>query len=269
MYILRCSVIVSSINCFDENELYASFRKGVQEYLADRKKSARFFSFLSQDQFTIKDTDITYRVINHWSKLGLLKDSRNEQESGWRKFSFIDVAWIKILSELRTFGLSLNKVKVAFQSISKDDFVLLEYGVSLAMLGKDICVVTFSDGQTDVIPREAIDKLNNKSYIAISLNACLNSVLNDDSCTPLPEKFKLSRIERGVISQIRAGVFDEVTVKFKDGKVDRVDTKTRHMGEIGKLSNVLNGVCHGDFVIKKQDGKVVILEAVKKIKVKA
>lgn len=94
-----------------------------------------------------------------------------------------------------------------------------------------------------------------------------NAILKDESCTPLPEEFKLSRIERGVLSQIRLGAFDEVTIKFKNGKVERVDTKTRHMGEIGKLSNILNGVCHGDFFIKKHDGKISIIESVKKIKV--
>lgn len=260
-------MIESNINCFNGNELYSSFCKGLEKCLEDRKKSARFFSFLSEKQFTIKDTGIKYRVINHWSTQGLLQDSRTEHEAGWRKFSFIDVAWIQILLELRTFGLSLDKIKVAFKSIGKDDFVLLEYGVSLAMLGKDICIVVFSDGEADVIPRATIDKLSDRSYIAISLNTCLNTILQDDSCSPLLEEFNLSPIERGVLSQMRLGVFDEVLIKFKDGKVDRIDTKTRHMGEIGKLSNILNRICHGDFSIKKKDGKIAIVEAVKKIKV--
>ncbi len=260
-------MIASHINCFDGNELYDSFCKGLEGYLDDRKKSSRFFSFLSEEQFTIKDTGIKYRVINHWSQQGLLRDSRDDKGTGWRKFSFIDVTWLKILSELRAFGLSLDKIKVAFKTISNDCFVLLEYGVSLAMLGKDICVVVFSKGKADVIPRAAIDKLNDRSYIAISLNACLNAILKDESCTPLPEEFKLSRIERGVLSQIRLGVFNEVTIKFKDGKVEFIDTKTRHMGEIGKLSAILNKVLYGEFEIKKVDGKITIVEVVKRIKV--
>ena len=43
----------------------------------------------SEKKFSVKDTNITYRVINHWMAEGLISDARTE-EKGWRKLSIFD-----------------------------------------------------------------------------------------------------------------------------------------------------------------------------------
>lgn len=45
-----------------------------------------------EKKHSIAQTSTTYRVINHWSEIGLINGD-TQQGSGWRKFSLIDLIW--------------------------------------------------------------------------------------------------------------------------------------------------------------------------------
>ncbi len=59
--------------------------------------------------FSVKDLKVPYRKINHWDEKGLLLNTKRE-DGQWRKFNFIDCIWIRILSELRQFGVSFPRI---------------------------------------------------------------------------------------------------------------------------------------------------------------
>lgn len=74
--------------------------------------------------FDVKNTGISYKTINHWDKHDLLV-SRRTDDSKWRKFSFVDFVWLKIIEQFRSIGTSipiLQKVKTEiFQKVNTDD----------------------------------------------------------------------------------------------------------------------------------------------------
>lgn len=61
--------------------------------------------------------DITYRKINDWDENGLILQSRKTKNTGWRFFSILDVVRIKIVSELRRFGLKTNLIKKVLNNL--------------------------------------------------------------------------------------------------------------------------------------------------------
>ena len=65
---------------------------------------------MSSPRFFVKDTGLKYRVINHWDAEGLIHCSRNV-EGGDRKFNFADYVWIKVVEELRSFGVPIPTIK--------------------------------------------------------------------------------------------------------------------------------------------------------------
>ena len=67
-------------------------------------------------RFELKDTEQTYRTINHWCKMGLIDDSRTNTQ-GWRKFSIVELALISIISTLRNFGIPLGTIKVVKEKL--------------------------------------------------------------------------------------------------------------------------------------------------------
>jgi DNA-binding transcriptional MerR regulator len=229
-------------------------------------------NILTEKKFTIKNTDTSYRAINHWSSLGLLDDNRLGENKGWRKFSVVDLVWLKALAEFRKFGMGLDKIKVGYESLKEFDR-LLEFGVFTAIMRNAMYLVIFSDGYIELANRETLSAgeslglLQDSSYLVISINNCLKNIFPNNDLRPHLNNFQLSEKEISILSALRTGGYDEINIHKKNGDVDRIDTKTTHMGEIGKLSDILNTVTNGDFVIKKKDGKISFVEKINKEKV--
>lgn len=66
--------------------------------------------FITKEQFTSGNLDISRRHINYWDNEGLLITQRKEGEK-WRRFSFVELVWLLIVNELRTFGCPLELIK--------------------------------------------------------------------------------------------------------------------------------------------------------------
>ena len=61
--------------------------------------------------FSAKDIRVPYRNINHWDEKGLLLNTKRG-DGQWRKFNFMDCMWVRIISELRKFGVSFALIKL-------------------------------------------------------------------------------------------------------------------------------------------------------------
>ena len=59
--------------------------------------------------FFINEIDIPRNILFNWNKNELLP--YDNIETGWQKFSLIEFTWLKIIKQLRSFGLSLDKLK--------------------------------------------------------------------------------------------------------------------------------------------------------------
>lgn len=51
------------------------------------------------------DSGITYRKINLWEKNGLFRSHRDTEKRGWRRFSFSEVVWLLMISDLKRVGV--------------------------------------------------------------------------------------------------------------------------------------------------------------------
>ncbi len=61
-------------------------------------------------RWSVSDIGTPYRWINYWDRERLLMEIEREGTS-WRKFSFIDYVWVRIVCELRAFGLSFAAIR--------------------------------------------------------------------------------------------------------------------------------------------------------------
>ena len=73
-------------------------------------KVAELHEVLNEQRLSAKDTGVNYRVINHWDEKGIIRFTCANKDSN-RKFSFIDFIWIKIVNELRSFGVKLPVIQ--------------------------------------------------------------------------------------------------------------------------------------------------------------
>lgn len=68
------------------------------------------YAEIIKPNFYLKDIGITARVLAHWKENGLLSPSKSEDLS-WNRFDFAEYIWIRIIQDLRKFGMSLPKIK--------------------------------------------------------------------------------------------------------------------------------------------------------------
>lgn len=84
----------------------------LEEFIDTRSldKLAELYEVMNEEKLSVKDTGVAYRIINHWDEKGLIRCGRVSEEAH-RRFSFIDFMWIKIVEELRSFGISIPVIK--------------------------------------------------------------------------------------------------------------------------------------------------------------
>lgn len=157
-------------------------------------------NIINEKKYTIKDTDATYRTINHWAKLGLIDDDRENEGKGWRKFSIVDLVWLGVLKQLREYGFSLEKIKKGYDAIN-DMPGLLEFGIYMAMAKQAVYLIVLPDGYIELATRssllasESTGLLVEISYLVINLNNCLMSFLPNINYRPKSDTYTLSKKE--------------------------------------------------------------------------
>src|SRR5688572_3290859 len=73
------------------------------------QEQAEISSELLDKEFTSKQLGISYRKISNWDLEGLIPF---DLPSGkWHSFSFMEACWIKVIFELRKFGLPISAIK--------------------------------------------------------------------------------------------------------------------------------------------------------------
>ena len=73
-------------------------------------KIADLFELLNQRELSVKNLGVHPRVITSWDAEKIVRLTRNG-EAGKRKFSFVDFVWVKIVNDLRSFGIKLAVIQ--------------------------------------------------------------------------------------------------------------------------------------------------------------
>lgn len=128
--------------------------------------------------YTLKDLQkffpsLSYRVLNDWDKKKLISGSRKNQDSGWRKFSIIDIIKFFIIIDLRKYGMPIPKIKNVIHNLSlnfifikdpntdefiKTEYLHFEYFLIQSSIGQKILLL-IDDIQFTLLHNEA-DMLN-------------------------------------------------------------------------------------------------------------
>jgi DNA-binding transcriptional MerR regulator len=243
---------------------------------SDQYKGVR--DMLKTKRYTIQDTDTTYRMINHWSSLGLLPEDR-ESESHWHKFSTMDLVWINVMVELREFGMGLDKLQKTKQTLFFPDkkslhpMGIFDVYVLHTLQRHPVYVVVLEDGtgllatEDEYMRSKRLNTLN-VSHVVINLNNIMQRMITDKDLWPIYKKqMALTPEELNLLSYIRDGDYKEVKVKFKDGKVDLFEG-TQSLERQEKLADILQQDDFQEVTLKRENGKTVQVSRIVKKKLK-
>ncbi len=136
---------------------------------------------LKEETYKVKNTDVQYRTINHWTQIGILSQGRSDEDRSWRSFSLIDLFWSSIVVKLRSFGMPLKPILLCKECLFTEiisGFTWLDFAcLHCARIEGDILyLVVFDDGESVLLTRADIE-LNEEaqkslfeSYITINMN---------------------------------------------------------------------------------------------------
>jgi DNA-binding transcriptional MerR regulator len=261
------------VNAVSKN-VFLRNTNGLEDYIAgDEYKIIR--EKLQERRFTVGDTGVTYRVINHWEEKGLIPEGFRQTDKGWRKFSFVEMVWFEVLDQFRDFGFSLEDLKDIKDAVldwneKTKSYPLFEFYVVKAFLSEDDPnILHFSDGNSAIgtLADIEVNKIffGSRSVAQVSLKAILQNL--GFSVTKQGLLMNISDPEVDLISAVRDEDVSKVVIKNKKGKIHEIET-SEMIAENPNLRSITKEIedsdTFADVIMKFSGGKAQSVEVKKK-----
>jgi DNA-binding transcriptional MerR regulator len=252
-----------------------AFDNGFYQYFKERKGS-HISKILNSTERKITFKDITYKMLNDWERAGLIDNKREGNE--WRRFSIIDAVWLKIIKELRSFGMSLKQIKIAKTSLEFQQnkcgvaMPLLEFYTAFAIGNKmPVLILVFNDGVS--IPanytqyKVTRDFLGLENHIQLSLNNIIQGFFPEvDLKEIIKTEIPIELDEMELLAFIRVGEYEKVEIKLDKNKIKLIEGTKREIGE--KVFEVLKSKNYEEIIVRKdKEGNITSLIRKKKLKI--
>jgi len=228
----------------------------------------------------IKDSRISYRLINHWAKYNLITAER-DTEKGWRKYSFMDLLWLNIMLRLRLFNISLDtmvKIKESLYSAFRpketaSQFPILDYHTIMAITKRvPVYLIIFDDGTAEFLTQSEYDISASNFHFADHIKISLNRILQMSffkskvDLEPIPESIHdLSHEETELLFMLRMGKYESIKVKLEDGKIELLEG-VEMLKNDKRIIDILHENNYQNIEIKQKDGNVVLIKRTVQIK---
>ena len=219
-----------------------------------------------------------YRLVNHWDSEGLIPPGRDSNKQ-WRKFSIMDMIWLDIIEDLRTFGFSIEnirKVKEQLHVKSKDTdatYPLLEFFVFIIISNYNpVFLQIYPDGNLKILLQRGLNEIMKKE----KNGKCILLTLNDYVREKLPNLYispcyiNLSDIdddESSLIETIRTKTFQSIKVKMRKGKIDIIEGTETVAAKNKRIVDLLKDEDYQNIELKQENGKVVCINRTIKRKI--
>lgn len=222
-----------------------------------------------------KITEQSKRVIGHWVKEGVITGVQTN-EGGWFYFDRTESIWIDIVSQLREFGLSLQKIKIIRERLFNEEqegFRLIDFALMYSILKSPYIMMVEKDGKINLTTSQLYSDIVKENvlppHIAFNFSHLLKEIFPNNkfdlSVTNLEEVSGLTNDELKILYYIRTGDYKEIRVKMKEGEVYLLEAD-EEMPVNEKLIDIFRKSAYQDIVVKVVDNKMVHITRTERIK---
>ena len=229
---------------------------------------------------SIKGSNVSYRVLNHWCNKGLIEDNREIKKEGvsWRRFSIFDRLWLEVIKELRGYGVSLDIIKKVRKKMSEHvvengyDITNFEYAVYRCKLmsKSQTRLIVFKDGFSEITSQLDMETASIMggwdSYIDVNLNN-IWSKFSDKFLSDKVMSFILADDESKLLAALRLENNSEITIQMDEfGKIKTL--KKKRLLRAGEIEDYVSShMKFGESVQKFKNGKCYLMEVVEQVKI--
>lgn len=242
-------------------------------------KLEKIRTLLRDKRHSISSTTETYRIINSWGEAGLLLEDDQKRESGWRKFSPIDLCWIAVLRELRNLGFPREKLLRTRESLflipedeDKPNTGIFEMYIARVLNKDDVQIIVTPSGQAGICREQELqfsDMFLPSTYITLSFNKLIAEVSRRPELGSKNKFLRaLDKKEEEVLDKIRSDSnLTEVIIKTQDNKITRTIFKNHTQNPEQALTSIKKAMKEGghrEVKLVIHQGKAVLLEETEK-----
>lgn len=233
--------------------------------------------FLWEKNNYVAATGLTNRTVNHWTKMGLLEDSR-EDSAQWNKFNIIQITNVKLLLELRKYITSLKllaEVALNLNDKYEDSSVtILEMLIVVALCDMPVYIAVGSDGKISAMNNNQGDfemvseYLGSESFLIVHLNPIVNKILPGLHLLDLPKQkqVEITMPEKEMLEFIRQKDFKEVKIRKNDKEFLLEGTTYKDVK--GHLNEILKSQDYQNIEIVMEGARIKTIKQTSKKKIK-
>lgn len=145
------------------------FKEGYDFFKEYNKKEQLALSAgLKQKVFRLSETGVNPRIFNQWKREGLVSGIENDRK--WISLDFGQYIWLKIIRDLRAFGVALEDIKFIKEKLTVDIYEAMKQAIpeeKLNQLQKELEeIIAHVETPVDYKPsaRDLIKEMTRKHY---------------------------------------------------------------------------------------------------------
>lgn len=136
-------------------------------------------NYILTKPFSLKDSGLSRRLITYWEEKGLIAGDEKEEEK-WRRFSLIDLVWLRLIAKLRDLEIGVPMIKEIradlFSNVELDQEVVIARVHEVSCIDENSKEQPTSDKIKSALKDTSVSKLF--SYVAsLYLNKTQYSIL--------------------------------------------------------------------------------------------
>ena len=175
--------------------------------------------------------EITSRKLNDWDAKGLLVKHR-QSDNGWRLFSLADVIRLKIIQDLKTYGMSNIQIQKTLNNIFESNDMkrqyLFETFLNVCATARKVVIIVEFDGSASFY-------LEDTAYVNLKMDkSCCKPVLIlpfYDYCMPfMPHNgYKMTVTTSEIVDEQNRARIDSVADKLIDDKNKTINIERKNV----------------------------------------
>ena len=217
---------------------------------------------------------LSKRVVSHWIKKGLI-EAEQSKTGGWYHFSQLEAIWIEIITNLRQFGVELDKIKEIRKQLFTEEirgFSLLEYTLMHSVLKEPYVLLVFQNGTIQLLTITLYGKYLSTKILAPHITLNLYHLAEDifpNNNFHLGQKENniadLNNAELKLLYFIRTGSFQNIKIRLNENDVYLIEG-TKTVSNFDSLIQIIKENKYQDIEIKTEKGNVVNVTCTEKIR---
>ena len=257
--------------------LGSKFYETYEKYLSDEKIEP-FWEAMRIRKYTVGDTNVSYRLINHWQSIGILPEGVIGDD-GWRKFTYIENVWLQIANRLRKFGIGLDKIALVKKGImdwnkKEECYPIFEYYIFRAWAtSDDLYIVILSNGQAVIADTQQIEMSKIGGMSKDMLLISVKSILIEMGRKVIKPRtlLALSKEQIELLNQMQFEEGTEFKIKVdENGDIREIESEHTEIGDVkdNAEKKIRQDKIYGSIVKQYEDGVCKSVKIIKRKKFK-